>query len=148
MRTYTLNDDAGRPHAFEVSSLLGRRVACRVAAKLPGAVVVSSNLRAERFCEFELNGERYAIEEPFNDNSRFWVGPHEYARSRSLAAVEAHFAASRVGTWAVRWGALLCCLLVAIPLYPYVRRLFSTSPCVETSVSHSTGKCGKVSRGA
>lgn len=131
MRTYRLIDDQGRLVAFEVSSLLGRRLACRVAASVSGAHIVSTNLREDRFCEFDIGSSRLAIEEPFGDNSRYWVGPVNGLAAEAVERVQAHFAKSRIGTWAVRIGALLCCGLVALAFHQLVRRYIEQGRCLD-----------------
>lgn len=101
MHIFDLCDPAGRPVAFEVrNSLLGRRRACAIAARVPGARVLRrprllSWLREETFCEFEVGRVRFEIAEPFGDNSRYWIGPVTRRPHPELAAVRAAFAAAR-----------------------------------------------------
>ena len=98
MKIYDLTDSSGHAFAFEVSNLtLGRRGACRVAARIPGARLlrwprVLSWLREDVFCEFEVNGVRFQIAEPFGDNNRYWVGPVPTRPVSELAVVRAAFA--------------------------------------------------------
>jgi uncharacterized protein (DUF1499 family) len=81
MNIYDLHDEQNRPFAFEISNLvLGRHGVCRVVESIPGAKVVRkpkflSWFRESTFCEFVVDGEMYEVEEPFGDNSRYWVGP-------------------------------------------------------------------------
>jgi len=81
MKTYPIHDTENRLFAFEVSNLgLGRHGVCRVVQTIPGAVLVRkpkllSWFREGSFCEFVVDGEKYEAEEPFGDNSRYWVGP-------------------------------------------------------------------------
>jgi hypothetical protein len=79
MKVYDLKDESGRIFAFEVANF-GRRRVCRFVGTVPGVVV----LRRQRyfqfsseddFCEFELQGQKFVISEPWGDNSRYWVGP-------------------------------------------------------------------------
>ena len=59
---------------------LGRRGALRILERVPGVKVVrkpkrfASWFRETVFCEFEIDGVRFEIEEPFGDNSRYWIG--------------------------------------------------------------------------
>ncbi len=82
MQTYPLHDAENRLFAFEVSNLtLGRRGLCRIVETIPGASLVRrpkafSWLREDSFCECLVDGELFEAEEPFGDNSRYWVGPH------------------------------------------------------------------------
>lgn len=76
MRVLDLKDSEGRVFAFEVSSfMLGRRGVRRVVLRIPNATILSFRGRAEEFCEFELDGTNFVAWEPWNDNSRFWIGP-------------------------------------------------------------------------
>lgn len=131
MRTYPLHDDQGRLVAFEISSLLGRRLARRVAASIPGARVVSTSLREDQFCEFEIGTSRFAIEEPFGDNSRYWIGPVNGLAVDVVERIQAHFAKNRTGTWAIRVGAMLCCALIALASYQPVRHFIDQDRCLD-----------------
>lgn len=131
MRTYPLLDDQGWLVAFNVSSLLGRRLARRVAAEISGARIVSTNLREDRFCVFEIGSSQFAIEEPFGDNSRFWVGPVNAVAVEAIERVQVNFSKDRTGTWAVRVGALLCGALVALPFYLPVHQYIQQDRCLD-----------------
>lgn len=131
MRTYPLYNDQGKLVAFEVSSLLSRRLARRVAASIPGARIVSSKLREDQFCEFEIAGAKFAIEEPFGDNSRFWVGPVNELAIDAVERVQTHFANNRSGIWAVRLSVVICCVLIALALYQPVRRFVQQDYCLD-----------------
>ena len=81
MKTYPIYNAENRIFAFEVSNLvLGRSGVCRVIQAIPGAVLTRkpkllSWFREGSFCEFTVDGETFEAEEPFGDNSRYWVGP-------------------------------------------------------------------------
>jgi hypothetical protein len=81
MKTYPLYDEEGRLFAFEIgNTIIGRRGLCRVVEGIPGATLLRkpkflSWFREAEFCEFSLDGERFVAEEPYGDNSRYWVGP-------------------------------------------------------------------------
>jgi hypothetical protein len=111
MRVHELRNAQGALHAFEVSSLMGRRGACRVAASIPGVRLTKNHQpfasKDGPFCEFELSGDQYAIEEPFEDNSRYWVGPKPGSSANSLGVVLNHFANHGAGARALRVGAAL-----------------------------------------
>lgn len=143
MRTYQLHDEMGRLRGFEVSSLLGRRLTRRIAASVPGARITSSNLRADRFCEFEVAGDRFAIEEPFGDNSRYWIGSVEESQRHSLAVVHKHFMANRTGAWGIRAGVLLCCGIVVLAVYQPARRFIEQDRCLDAGGrwSQNNSKC-------
>ena len=79
MKIHELKDEAGRIFAFEVFNF-GRHRACRFVTKIPGVSIVKRQKHFQftaddEFCEFELNGKRFLLWEPWGDNSRFWVGP-------------------------------------------------------------------------
>lgn len=81
MRTFPLYDDDDRLLSFEIgNSVIGRRGVCQVIEAIPGAALLRkprflSWFREAEFCEFTIGGERYIAEEPFGDNSRYWIGP-------------------------------------------------------------------------
>jgi hypothetical protein len=83
MTTYPLYDVERRLFAFEVSNLrISRRGVCRVVQSIPGASLtrrprVLSWFREDVFCEFDVDGETYIAEEPWGDNSRYWIGPQQ-----------------------------------------------------------------------
>jgi hypothetical protein len=150
MRVHDLRNAQGVVHAFEVSALMGRRAACRIAASIPGARLTKSHkpLASEdgAFCEFELNGEQYAIEEPFQDNSRYWVGPKPGSSANSLGAVLNHFADNRAGSRAVRIGAALVgAMLLVVSCNALVAgsAFFQQDRCLDRggSWSHNARSC-------
>ena len=81
MKTFDLFDSDNRLYAFEIGNLrIGRRGVCRVVKTIPGAKLTRtpklfSWVREAEFCEFTVDGEIFAAEEPFGDNSRYWIGP-------------------------------------------------------------------------
>jgi hypothetical protein len=102
MRVYDLVDQQGRVFAFEVENTgLGRRGACAIVNEIPGSTMVRrprawSWLREEEFCEFEVNGRRFVIEEPYGDNSRYWIGPEPPAWCEEVDVVRRAFADAHV----------------------------------------------------
>ena len=86
MKIFELENESGEVFAFEVrNTLLSRKKAIRIIEALPGAKVVEKpkNLslnNKEEFCLFEFKGAFFVIWEPWNDNSRYWIGskPTEY----------------------------------------------------------------------
>lgn len=81
MTTYDIKDDQGRIFAFEIENdLIGRRGVVRVAKGIAGCTIKRKPIflswfREDSFCEFEVDGQLYIAEEPFGDNSRYWIGP-------------------------------------------------------------------------
>jgi len=79
MKIFDLENDGGTRVAFEVSNLvLGRKAASRVVESIPGARILERPRlfrSKEEFCKFELGARCFVIAEPYNDNSRYWIGP-------------------------------------------------------------------------
>lgn len=102
MQVWEHKDDEGRTCAIEVPSLAGRRRVARVVSRIPGAVIVRrpallSWFDEDSFCEFELDGQRFDIHEPFGDNSRYWIGKDEFGWHPSFYRVVTAFQHS--GLW-------------------------------------------------
>jgi hypothetical protein len=101
MRTYDLHSQTGELLAFEVSSLLGVSGAARILEGLPRVRVVERQrlfrgLRDEEIrIRFEYEGERFTVEEPFGDSSRFWVGPESRTPTPRLDPIREAFARAR-----------------------------------------------------
>jgi len=82
MQVYDLHDDQNRLFAFEISNIsVGRRGVCHVVETIPGASLkrrpkLLSWFRESAFCEFIVDGELFVAEEPWGDNSRYWIGPN------------------------------------------------------------------------
>ncbi len=84
MKVYELRNESGRVFAFEIDiPLRGRRGVCSIIRKIPGAKLTKTPRflswfrDGENFCEFELGGVTFQAEEPFGDNSRYWIGPKD-----------------------------------------------------------------------
>jgi hypothetical protein len=103
MRVYDSRTEDGRLRGFEVENLwLGRRGAARVVRSIPGVRLVQAKWSwwaRDDFCEFELNGVRFFIEEPFGDNSRYWIGPRERGHQAELRIIRQRFLSLRRPEW-------------------------------------------------
>src|SRR3989338_10516651 len=91
MKVYDLKDKTGRVFAFEVDNLLlQRRGVGKVVRTIPGARItrVSGD---DEFCEFEVEGKVFVAEEPWGDNSRYWIGPRPPEWCEPVATVRAAF---------------------------------------------------------
>jgi hypothetical protein len=80
MKTYPEKNDAGEKHAFEIANnFLSSNGIARFIGRCPGVKITRVRriyaLDDEVHVEFELNGDRYHVWEPFGDNSRLWIGP-------------------------------------------------------------------------
>lgn len=135
MRVHELRNSEGALHAFEVSSLMGRRMACKIAAAVPGSRVTKTYApfvsHEGAFCEFELNGEQYIIEEPYQDSSRYWVGPKQSSAASSLTLVLEHFARSKTGTRGVYIGATLVLAILGVAAYSVGSRFLKQDRCLD-----------------
>jgi hypothetical protein len=95
MRVRELPSTEGKSHAFEVSNLLlSRSRACRIAEGIPGAKITKRSRLfrdTDEFCSFTIGSDEFAIEEPYGDNSRYWIGTKDGKPSESLPLVRAAF---------------------------------------------------------
>jgi hypothetical protein len=79
MKLFEIRDSQGRVVAFEISNLfVSRRRVSRIVKSIPGARTTLSprffSWSQAVFCKFEIDGGNFLVEEPFGDNSRYWVG--------------------------------------------------------------------------
>lgn len=108
MRIYDLIDVANRVFAFEVDNTFpGRRGPRRVVARIPGVHIVrapngTGANEEEEFCEFELAGEVFVIEEPFGDSSRYWIGAKPPRWVPQIAVVRDAFSRAGPFGWFMR----------------------------------------------
>ncbi len=108
MEVYDIKDEHGRVFAFEVDNYdLGRHGACRIVARIPGSRVARKQRRfalfgRDDFCEFELEGVSFIVEEPFGDNSRYWVGPKSGRYAPAIHVVRDFFARAALWGWYIR----------------------------------------------
>lgn len=79
MKTFDQIDQEGRLHSFEVGAFIGRRGVVMVVGTIPGAKLLRKPLRflswfrEDEFCEFAVGDRLFVAEEPFGDNSRYWI---------------------------------------------------------------------------
>ena len=101
MRTNELRTPTGELHAFEVSNLMGVSGAARILERLEGVRIVERirlfrGLRDEEIrIRFEYQGERFTVEEPYGDNSMYWIGPESREPSPRLAPILEAFRQAR-----------------------------------------------------
>lgn len=95
MRVFEHRSEDGRLRGFEVENFwLTRRGVARIVQSIPGVRLIhatSSWWGRDDFCEFELNAVRFLVEEPFGDNSRYWIGPLEPGHEAELGVVRDRF---------------------------------------------------------
>jgi hypothetical protein len=108
MKTYELRNKQGQVIGFEVkNTFLGRRRACRTVRDIPGVKVLRWPKRwvptDDDFCEFEFDGSRFLIMEPFGDNSRYNIVSDPPAAESVVARIRSVFAKAPLFDW--RWRA-------------------------------------------
>jgi len=97
MKIYDLKDEDGKVFAFEIKNI-GRMGALRIVRTIPGVIIIRSPRNKflswgepDEFCEFELEGQIYIIDEPYGDNSRFWIGPKSESHNDHLDTIRKIF---------------------------------------------------------
>jgi hypothetical protein len=135
MRIYDLKAPDGSLRAFEVeNTLLGRKRACRLAESIPGASIVRRSRLfrdTDDFCEFTLGGETFVIEEPWGDNSRYWVGTKDEPRTNSLLAVRQAFECHKTWETPLRIAIMASLLVLAFVFYPRVTAFIEQDRCLD-----------------
>ena len=82
MKTYPLRRDDGSLRAFEISSTwLSFRPLYRALRSVEGVRDIHRNYFSDDRITFTFNGEPFVVNEPWGDNSRYWVGPKNAASS-------------------------------------------------------------------
>ena len=82
VRTYPLFREDGSLFAFEVTSTwLSFRSIFRVLRSVEGVAGVKRNYFNEDRASFTYGGEPWVVNEPFGDNSRYWIGPQRGVHS-------------------------------------------------------------------
>ena len=101
MRTNEVRHPSGELQAFEVSNLMGVSGAVRILERIDGVRIIDRirifrGLRHEEIrVRFEYQGERFTVEEPYGDNSMFWIGPETREPSPHLGPILEAFARAR-----------------------------------------------------
>ena len=136
MRIYDLKSEDGRLHSFEVDNvLLGRRRACRIAESIPGAILIRRSRLfrdTDDFCEFTLDSHTFIIEEPFGDNSRYWIGSKNKDDSAPLDKVRAAFERHDTFAMPLRLFLASTLLLGAWFLYPRITTFIAQDRCLDS----------------
>jgi hypothetical protein len=110
MKTYPKKNDAGEKCAFEISNIF---LSSKGMARFIGGCQGVKITRVRRMfdpddevhVEFELDGERCCVWEPFGDNSRPWIGPEEGQPFESIGHIEHYVAEHWPGpiSWSLAW---------------------------------------------
>jgi hypothetical protein len=95
MRVYPVVEKNGEIVAFEVENLLvGIRQIARILGAEPQVTVVRVRRLFARegapLVRFALAGESFIVDEPFGDNSRYWIGPENPETFSGSAGALAH----------------------------------------------------------
>lgn len=102
MRTYPLFREDGSLFAFEVTSAwISFRRLFKALRLLPGITNLKRNYFNEDRLSFMYCGERWVVNEPFGDNSRYWIGP-ERGRNSALDAAPVHEAFQKLESFSYR----------------------------------------------
>src|ERR1051325_2932956 len=100
MRVFDILDSDGRIFAFEVNNnFLSRRRIVRIIEKIPNAEVIRTQKRRDEFCEFTVEGENFVIWEPWNDSSRFWIGPKSKRYTPQFESIRRVFLGEKLFRW-------------------------------------------------
>jgi hypothetical protein len=107
VRTYPLFRDDGSLFAFEVTSAWVSFLALFGALRsVEGVENIKRNYFNHDRVSFTYGGERWVVNEPFGDNSRYWIGP-ERGHLSALYAAPVHEAFRTLESWPQRlWRAL------------------------------------------
>lgn len=136
MRIYPLSTAEGVSQAFEVDNvLLTRGQACKIAESIPEAVIIKRSRLfrdTDDFCEFKIGDDVFVIEEPFGDNSRYWVGPKDAKPSSSLGVVRGAFEAHRSWRMPVRNILVLAVVLGAVWSAMQIQKFIAQDRCLDS----------------
>ncbi|MCV2371423.1 hypothetical protein, partial [Roseateles oligotrophus] len=147
MRVHILPAADGTPFAFEVGNLLlTRGQACRVVESIPGAEIVRrSRLFRDTsdFCEFRIGDDVFVIEEPFGDNSRYWIGPKNPEGSSSIGVVRRAFESHESWRLLGRIAILLAIASGAVWALIHVQTFIAQDRCLDSGGrwEYSTSSC-------
>jgi hypothetical protein len=154
VRIHDLNTEDGRLRALEVTNtFLSRGRACRIVEKIPGAQLVRKPRLfrdSDAFCEFTLAGGTFFIEEPFGDNSRYWIGSKgpTQTQSSSLLQLRAAFARHNQLKFPLLLAIAATVLVVAWLLHERITVFLAQDRCLDSGGrwEHSQRACSGTTR--
>ena len=136
MRVRDLPNSEGKTNAFEVRNLLlTRSRACKVAEGIPGAKVMRRSRLfrdTDEFCIFTIGPDEFAIEEPFGDNSRYWIGTKDGKPSQSLPLVRRAFEDHKSWISPLRTLSAAGAALLAALLYTKASQFIEQDKCLDS----------------
>ena len=106
MKTYPEFREDGSLHSFEVTSMwFTLRPIFGILRSVPGITEVKRNWFKDDRVTFKFHGEDGVVNEPWGDNSRYWVGLNSANESceLSIEPIEAAFSAYRRTPWIWLW---------------------------------------------
>ena len=122
MRTYPIVDDDGSLRGFEIDLPVSNRPIIRVLRSTKGVTEVTRTWFNEDRIKFLFNGEPFVVNEPYGDNSRYWIGPASSPSEQDLSPIHEAFQNHRylVPPRVILWG--LVAALVSFWLYTWIGR--------------------------
>ena len=136
MRVRDLPNSEGKTNAFEVSNLLlTRSRACKVAGAIAGAKIMKRSRLfrdTDEFCIFTIGPDEFAIEEPFGDNSRYWIGTKDGKSSQSLPLVRRAFEEHKSWRSPLRTLSATGAALLAALLYSKASQFIEQNKCLDS----------------
>ena len=145
MRTFDIKNENGDLIGFEVQNLfIGRNKVVKTIASITGSEIL---LRprlfdgAEIFCEFRLEGENFIVEEPFGDNSRYFIAHKNGAKTEQLNIVKSVFECLNpfVGFQAIF--VTLLVLVILINVFRIASNFIAQDKCLDSSGMWSNKQC-------
>jgi hypothetical protein len=136
MRVRDLPSAEGKTNAFEVSNLLlTRSRACKVVEAIPGAKIMKRSRLfrdTDEFCVFSIGRDEFAIEEPYGDNSRYWIGTKDGEPTRSLPLVRRAFEEHKSWRSPLRTLSVVGAALLAALLYSKASQFIEQDKCLDS----------------
>jgi hypothetical protein len=126
----------GKTRAFEISNLLlTRSRACKVAEAIPGAKIMKRSRLfrdTDEFCIFTIGPDEFAIEEPYGDNSRYWIGTKDGEPSQSLPLVRRAFEEHKSWLSPLRTLSAAGAAVLAALLYSKASQFIEQDKCLDS----------------
>lgn len=136
MRVRDLPSAKGENSAFEVSNLLlTRSRACKVVEAVPGAKIVKRSRLfrdTDEFCIFTIGPDEFAIEEPYGDNSRYWIGQKDGEPTQSLPLVRRAFEEHKSWLSPLRTLSAVGAVLLAALVYSKASQFVEQDKCLDS----------------
>ncbi|MFT3665007.1 hypothetical protein [Piscinibacter sp.] len=136
MRVRDLPSAEGKTNAFEVNNLLlTRSRACKIVEAIPGASIMKRSRLfrdTDEFCIFTIGPDKFAIEEPYGDNSRYWIGAKDGKSTQSLPLVRRAFEEHKSWLPPLRTLSAAVAVLLAALLYSKASQFIEQDKCLDS----------------